>query len=279
MAGSPKKFASGFEFTEGPAFDAEGNLFVVNVQGGYISKITPRGKVTKFLDTGGGPNGQKFDAHGHLYVCDYKHKAILDVTPEGTWSRVVSEDDHGQPLKGPNDLVFSDDGGFYFTDPTGSSLENPTGVVYRVDPDRKLMSFAEGLAYPNGIVVSEDGRRTYIAETMTRKVHSYALRNDGSAAASRVHAELPEGGLGPDGMALDVEGNLYVAYYGAGTVAVFDEWGTLKEELKAGGKNPTNVAFGGRDRRHLYITEAETNCVYVHKLKIPGLPLHGQADA
>jgi len=278
MARSPKKFATGFEFTEGPAFDRDGNLFVVSVQGGYISRITPRGKVSTFVNTGGGPNGQKFDAHGHLFVCDFKHKAILDVMPDGTYSRVVTENDRGEPLKGPNDLVFSGDGGYYFTDPTGSSMEEPVGAVYRVDPDGKVKAFAEGLAYPNGVAVSEDERRVFVAETFTRKIHSYALRKDGTAAASRIHAELPEGGLGPDGMALDVEGNLYVAYYGAGTVAVFDAWGNLKEQLKAGGKNPTNVAFGGKDRSNLYITEAETNSVYVHKLKIPGLPLYGQKD-
>ena len=276
MAGAPKRFASGFEFVEGPAFDSEETLHVVNVKGGYISKVSPRGKVTQFVNTNGAPNGAKFDAHGHLYVCDCKLQAILDIAPDGLFSKVVTESD-GKPLKGPNDLVFDMEGGYYFTDPEGSNMENPIGTVHRVDPGGNVSTFAQGLAYPNGIVVSEDQRRVFIAETFTRYIHSYALRPDGMAAASRVHGELPKGGLGPDGMALDVEGNLYVAYYDAGTIVVLDPWGNVKEELDAGGKRPTNVAFGGKDRTKLFITETETDSIYVHKVKVPGLPLYGQA--
>ena len=275
MAASPKRFASGFEFVEGPAFNRDGELFVVNVKGGYVSRVSPRGKVSVFVNTNGAPNGAKFDAHGHLFVCDCKLKSILDIAPDGLFSKVVTECD-GKPLKGPNDLCFSGDGSYYFTDPEGSSPENPIGTVHYVDSGGNVSTFAQGLQYPNGVAVSEDGRRVYVAETFTRYIHAFALRPDGSAAASRIHAELPEGGLGPDGMALDVEGNLYVAYYDAGVVTVIDQWGNVKEELDAGGKRPTNVAFGGKDRRRLYITETETDCVYVHKVKIPGLPLYGQ---
>lgn len=275
MAREPKQFASGFEFVEGPAFDRKGNLFVVNVHGGYISKITPRKKVSVFVDTGGGPNGAKFNRYDHLFVCDYKLKAILHILPDGTFSKVVTECDE-EPLRGPNDLVFSGDGGYFFTDPTDSTIENPIGAVYRVDAGGNVKRFAQGFAYPNGVAISEDERRLFLAETCTRRIHAYALRPDGMPAAARIHAELPEGGVGPDGMALDMEGNLYIAYYGAGVIVVLDEWGNLAEELPAGGKNPTNVAFGGKGRRYLYITEAETNAVYVHKRRIPGLPLFGQ---
>jgi gluconolactonase len=276
MAGSPKRFATGFQFVEGPTFDSDGNLFVVNLKGGTISKITPRKKVTTFVDTSGGPNGQQFDSQGHLFVCDVKHRAILQITPDGIISQVVTEDDEGEKLAGPNDITFAEDGGYYFTDPEGSNLENAVGSVYHVDAGGNVTRIAAGLAYPNGLVVSEDGRRLYVAETMTRRIHAYALRPDGSSAAARIHAELPEGGVGPDGMALDVEGNLYVAYYGAGTVCVFDRWGGLKEQIPAGGKNPTNVAFGGKNNQSLYVTETETDAVYVLKCDIPGLPTAGQ---
>lgn len=275
MAVTPKKFASGFEFAEGPAFDREGNLYVVNIQGGYIAKISPRGKVSRFCETGGGPNGAKFHADGDLYVCDAKLRAILCVSPNGMFTKVVTECD-GNPLLGPNDLVFAADGGYYFSDPLGSSVQNPIGAVYRVDPKSRVTRFASGFAFPNGVALSPDEKRLYLAESRTRRIHSFALRADGMPAAARVHAELPPGGDGPDGMAFDVEGNLYVAYYGMGKIYVIDQWGRITKELPAGGPNPTNVAFGGKGRKTLYITEAKTNCVYTIKNDIPGWPLFAE---
>ena len=274
MARKPSRFACGFEFVEGPAFDREGNLFVVNLQGGYISKIGPRKKVSIFVHTGGAPNGAQFHANGHLFVCDCKLKAILDIAPDGPISRTITGWEKSL-LQGPNDITFSSDGGYYFTDPEGSSLENPIGNVYRVHPDSSVLLFAQGLAYPNGIVVSQAERRLFVSETFTRYIHAFALRADGMLAAGQVLAELPPGGVGPDGMALDVEGNLYVAYYGYGRIMVLNQWGTVIREIPAGGPNPTNVAFGGKERQYLYITEAETNCVYTIKNDVPGLPLFG----
>jgi len=273
MAAKPRQFASGFEFVKGPAFDRNGNLFVVNVQGGYLSKITPRGRVSRFVHTGGGPNGAKFHANSDLYVCDSGLRAILSVSPDGMFTKIVTECE-GTALKGPNDLVFSKDGGFYFTDPLGSSLENRIGAVYRVTPDNKVLRFAQGYAWPNGVALSADERRLFLAESNTRRIHTFALRPDGLAAAGRVHAELPPGGS-PDGMAFDVEGNLYVAHFGTGKIVVLDTWGNIARELPAGGQKPTNLAFGGKNRRFLYVTEAETNSVYVLKNDIPGLPLFG----
>jgi len=274
MAAKPHRFATGFQFTEGPAFDREGNLFVVNVKGGYISKITPRGRVSTFVNTGGAPNGAKFHANGHLFVCDCALRAILDVAPDGTFRKAVTEW-NGSQLRGPNDLVFASNGSYYFTDPEGSSLENAIGAVYHVNADGKVERVTQGMAYPNGVVISADGRRLFVAETLTLRIHEFALQPSGMPAAGRIHAELQPGGIGPDGMAFDVEGNLYVAYYGMGKVVVLDMWGTVIRELPAGGKNPTNLAFGGKERRYLYITETETNSVYVLKNDIPGTPLFG----
>ncbi len=274
MAKKPSRYASGFEFVEGPAFDREGNLFVVNLKGGYISRITPRKKVSVFVNTGGAPNGASFHANGHLFVCDCKLKTVLDIAPDGTIVDAITGWEKSL-IQGPNDLVFTSDGGYYFTDPEGSSAENPIGAVYRVNPEGAVSQFAPGLAYPNGLAILEDERRLFIAETMTLCIHEFALRSDGTSQAGRVHAELPAGGVGPDGMALDVEGNLYVAYYGYGKVMVLDQWGNIAREIDAGGKNPTNLAFGGKGRKSLYITETETDSVYVVKNDIPGMALFG----
>jgi gluconolactonase len=276
MAKTPSRYASGFEFVEGPAFDREGNLFVVNLKGGYISRITPRKKVSEFVNTGGGPNGAKFHANGHLFVCDCKLKMVLDIAPDGTAVDAISGWEKSL-IQGPNDMVFTEDGGFYFTDPEGSSAENPIGAVYRVNTDGTMSQFAPGLAYPNGVAVLNEERRLFVAETMTLTIHEFALGPDWMSRAGQVHTELPPGGVGPDGMAFDVEGNLYVAYYGYGKVMVLDQWGNISREIDAGGQNPTNVAFGGKERRFLYITETETDSVYVIKNDTPGMALFGDA--
>ena len=275
MAEKPKLYASGLDFPEGPAFDKNGTLHVVNLKGGTVSQIASRKRVSKFVHTDGAPNGAQFHANGHLFVCDAKRQAILDIAPDGSIVEAVTECD-GERLRGPNDLIFSDDGGYYFTDPAGSSLENQTGAVYRVDPDGTLHRCAQNLAFPNGVCLSPDGRRLYVAETHTRHIHEFALNASGMCAAGRLHSELPEGGEGPDGMAVDEEGMLYVAWYGMGKVVVLDKWGATVDEIALPGSRPTNVAFGGKEHRFLYITETETNSVYAVKNTTPGHRLYGE---
>lgn len=112
-------FAKGFRFPEGPAFDRNGNLFIVNIESGDISKITPEGQVKTFVNTGGAPNGARFHPNGDLYVAD-RQKGIITVSPDGK-IRVVLDHYLGRKFNGPNDLIFDSRGNLYFTDPHGST--------------------------------------------------------------------------------------------------------------------------------------------------------------
>lgn len=132
---------------------------------------------------------------------------------------------------------------------------------------------AEGLAFPNGLALTADQRTLYLVETLTRKVYACAVLDDGGLGPRQDLATLREGGVGGDGMALDVAGRLYVAHFGLGTVDIFSPAGEPLGELPAGGANPTNVAFGGPDGQDLYITEAETGGVYVQRSLAAGLAL------
>ena len=118
-------FANGFKFPEGPAFDRNGNLFIVDVGTGDISTISPEGRVKTFVNTGGAPNGAKFHPNGDLYVAD-RVKGIIAISPDGK-VRVIVDRFQGKKFNGPNDLVFDSRGNLYFTDPHGSSAENPFG--------------------------------------------------------------------------------------------------------------------------------------------------------
>ena len=266
-------FATGFKFPEGPAFDRNGNLFVVDVETGDISKISPEGRVKTFLNTGGSPNGAKFHANGDLYVADRK-KGIIAISPDGE-IRVIVDHYQGKKFNGPNDLIFDSKGNLYFTDPHGSSAENPFGCVYRVLSGGEMTCLASGLAFPNGLVLSRDERYLFVANTRKNRVLRYVLD---PPVRSYIFSQL-SGGWGPDGMAFDVAGNLYVAHYGGGDVLIVNPKGDIIERVPIGGLHPTNVAFSGPDGKTLYVTEVETGSVYCFNTDHPGLPLYGDVGA
>lgn len=265
-------FADGFKFPEGPAFDRDGNLFIVNVDTGDISKISPEGRGETFVNTGGAPNGAKFHADGDLFIADRK-KGIIAVSPQGEM-RVIADHYQGQKLNGPNDLIFDPHGNLYFTDPHGSSAENPVGCVYRVSSDGKITCLADRLAFPNGLALSPDEKYLFVADTRKNRILRYVLD---PPVRSYLFSQL-NGGWGPDGMTFDLAGNLYVAQYGGGVVMVIDPKGELVERITVRGLFPTNVAFGGADRKTLYVTEVETGSVYFFRTDCPGLPLYGDKD-
>lgn len=209
-------FATGLRFPEGPAFDRNGNLFVVNVDTGDISKISPEGQVKTFVNTGGVPNGAKFHANGDLYVAD-RNKGIIAVSPQGNL-RVIVDNYQGRKFNGPNDLVFDSMGDLYFTDPHGSSAENPFGCVYRLSANGQITLLASGLPYPNGLVLSKDGKDLFVAITRKNRILRYLLD---PPIRSTIFSQL-NGGWGPDGMALDEIGNLYIAHYGGGEVLILN---------------------------------------------------------
>ncbi len=265
---------SGYDSPEGPAFDQEGNLFFVNWLSSSIVKLTPDGVASEFFNTGGIPAGLAFHADGSLYVADEGDniRGILRIANgEAT---VVVDNYEGVPLNGANDLVFDADGTLYFSDPWGSSAENPIGGFYRLFPNGELERLDEKLAFPNGVAIAPDGSAAYLAETYHNRILRYALGPDTAVGPREEFAALP-GGAGPDGMAFDAAGNLYVAHYGGGKVAIFDATGEMVGTIPVPGENVTNVAFGGPDRRTLVITDVATASLYQARVEVPGLPLYG----
>lgn len=267
---------SGYDSPEGPAFDRDGNLFFVNWLSSSIVKLKPEGEAAEFFNTGGIPAGLAFHRDGSLYVADEGDDihGILRIA-DGQAAILVNEY-QGKPLNGANDLVFDRDGVLYFSDPWRSSRANPIGGFYRYSPGGSLEQIDTGLAFPNGVALAADGSAAYLAETGEHRILRYAIAADGGIGPRQEFAQLP-GGEGPDGMAFDEAGNLYVAHYGGGRVAIFDSSGTLAGEIRIPGANVTNVAFGGPDRRRLVITDVETASLYETTVNVPGLALFGGA--
>lgn len=266
----PIVFAKGFQTPEGPSFDRQGRLYMVDQGAQSVYRISPAGAVELFVNTGGRPNGSKLHKNGHLFVCDSIRNEILDLSPDGS-IRIAAAEWEGQRFCGPNDMVFAANGDAYFTDPEGSKPDNPIGNVFLLKANGRVERVAGGFQYPNGVVLSDDGRTLYLAETYPNRVWAFELDAQGHEKSRRVFAQL-EGGLGPDGMAFGQDGNLYVAHFGTGTVAVVDPQGTTIARLPVGGKKPTNVAFWGGS---LYVTEFEMGQVARLDIGVEGQVLYG----
>jgi gluconolactonase len=276
MMPSPTVLISGFDSPEGPAFDREGNLYFVNWLSSAIMRLTPEGEVAEFFNTGGIPAGLAFHRDGSLYVADEGddiHGILRIANGEAT---ILANAHEGEPLNGANDLVFDATGILYFSDPWRSSVEHPVGGFYRLFPDGALERLDDGLAFPNGVAISANGDAVYLAETGHNRILRYAIGADGAVGPREEFALLP-GGEGPDGMAFDQTGNLYVAHYGGGKVAIFDQLGEMVDVIRVPGANVTNIAFGGPDRRTVVITDVETASLYTARVEIPGLPLFGES--
>ena len=265
---------SGYDSPEGPAFDRDGNLYFVNWLTSSIIKLTLDGEAAEFFNTGGIPAGLAFHRDGSLYVADEGddiHGVLRIADGEAT---ILVNEYEGQPLNGANDLVFDRTGVLYFSDPWRSSAENPIGGFYRYFPDGTLERIDHGLAFPNGVALSAASDAVYLAETYRNRILRYPIGPDGAIGAREDFAILP-GREGPDGMAFDQAGNLYVAHYGGGKVAVFGPSGEMIDEIPVPGAQVTNVAFGGPDRRTLVITDVATASLYQTRVDVPGLALFG----
>ncbi len=244
-------------YSEGVVFDYEGRGYISWAD--TLTKFELDGKNSVFAKTGA-PNGHKVLADGTHLVCDASQHAVLHLAKDGKQLEHASKECDGKPLRGPNDLTLDPQGGFYFTDPGESTKENPIGTVHYVDTKGKTHLVASGLAFPNGIVLTEDGKKLLVGESQFNRVLEYPVLSPGKVGPMKVFADLPKHESGkwednqPDGMCLDAKGNLYVAHYGMRQVQVLDPQGKLIRQYPGGNRQTSNVAFGGPKRDQLFVT-------------------------
>jgi gluconolactonase len=262
-----EKFADGFAFTEGPAADANGNVYFTDQPNDRIHVWSTDGKLSTFLSPCGRSNGTYFDHKGNLLTCADDKNELWSISPAKKVTVLVKEYD-GKLLNGPNDLWVRPDDGVYFTDPfykrsywTRGPKEQGTEGVYFLSADRKrLIRVADDLRQPNGIIGTPDGKKLYVADIGAGKTYEYTIAADGSLKDKKLFCSM-----GSDGMTIDEEGNVYLTGHG---VTVFDKTGKKIEHLDVPGPWTANVTFGGKDRKTLFITAGVG--LYAVKMRVVG---------
>lgn len=278
----------GFKWTEGPVWISSNYLLFAEIPSNGIYKWTPDGKVTVFLQPSGyqgkapyggpepGSNGMTVDAHGRLTVAGHARRTVfrLETLDKSGPLTVLADRYEGKRLNSPNDLAYKSDGSLYFTDPPyGSRTQSDNDPekelkmngVYRLagalqhspgaKPDPSKLTLLTGdLTRPNGIAFSPDEKILYVNNSGPKKFWmKYPVKADGSIGEGVMFADAtadPAPGA-PDGMKIDVQGNIYSA--GPGGVWIFSpdgkHLGTIRVPERVG-----NLAFGDADNKTLYIT-------------------------
>jgi gluconolactonase len=256
-------------FLEGPSFDRAGNLYVTDIPFGRIFRISPAGEWALVAEYDGEPNGLKIHRDGRIFITDYRN-GIMVLDPASGKVESFLGRRHSESFKGVNDLFFASNGDLYFTDQGQTGLQDPTGRVYRLSTAGKLDCLIDTVPSPNGLVMNPEENALFIAVTRGNCIWRGPLMKDGSLTKVGVFYQL-YGPSGPDGLAMDVAGNLAVAHARSGNIWLFSKKGVplLRVETCAGDIN-TNIAYGGVDNREIYITESETGTVMRARMPVAG---------
>jgi len=260
--------SSQFSFTEGASVDRRGNVFFTDQPNNKIWEYDEQGQLRLWLDGAGRSNGTYFDRKGNLVTCADDKGELWCISPDKKVT-ILMKDYGGHQLNGPNDCWIDKKGGIYFTDPyyqrpywtrTKPDIEGMK-VYYLPKGKDQAVIVAEDLVRPNGIVGTPDGKYLYVADIEDRKTYKYRINKDGSLTDKQVFAEM-----GSDGITQDARGNLYLTGNG---VTVFNPAGEKIAHIAVGAKSTSNLCFGGRNRKELFITAVES--VYVLPMRVKGV--------
>lgn len=299
-----RELTSGLRFPEGPVCLPDGDVLVVEIAAGRLTRVAASGRTTLVAETGGGPNGAALGPGGHVFVTnnggsftwhDVGGLTVPGPTPPGHRGGRIERVDlgtgrvevlydacDGRPLRGPNDLVFDAFGGFWFTDhgTTREREKDRTGVFYAKADGSAIREVIFPLDSPNGIGLSPDGRRLYVAETHTGRVWVWDVTAPGEvartagfgAAGGTLLAGLPGYQL-LDSLAVDAEGHVCVATIANGGITDISPDGSQIRHVPLPDPLTTNICFGGPELRIAFCTLSGTGRLVAFEWPRPGLRL------
>ena len=250
---------------EGPAFDKNGQLYVVNyLHDGTIGKVAPNGECSLFitLPEGSIANAILFDSKDNMLLPDFTGHNILHVNIK---TQKVSTFCHEPRMYSPNDLCMNKKGQVFASDPDWKAN---VGQLWRVDPDGKPVLLEGNMGTTNGIELSPDEKTLYVNESIQLKVWKYDVDEAGNISGKKLFYSFEDFGL--DGMKCDKKGNLYIMRWGKGTILVLSPKGKLIREIPLKGKNCSNIVFGGKDGCTMFVTLQDRKCMEKVENDIPG---------
>ena len=293
----------GLAFPEGPVALSDGAVLVVEIQRGTLTRVAEDGTQSIVAELGGGPNGAALGPDGHCYICNnggfewhkgrdgrvfpgeqpanYTGGRIERVDLKTGAVETLYEACNGERLKGPNDLVFDQTGGFWFTDhgKTSPRTRDRTGVFYAAADGSRIEEVIFPIEAPNGIGLSPDEKTLYVAETPTGRLWAYAIASPGALDVDvprRMLAQRPDFHMF-DSLAVDASGNVCVATLITGGITSHSPDGSAVEFFAMPDVLTTNIAFGGEDLQTAYITLSSTGKLIKATWPTPGLRLNFQA--
>jgi gluconolactonase len=293
-------------FLEGPAVDADGNVYFSDIAGNRILKMDPKGGLSVFRADSGRTNGNCFDARGRLISCEggeqgTGRRRIVRTDLKTKQIDVLTDKYEGKRYNAPNDVCVDTQGRVWFTDPyygpDRSHLEMDIEGVYRIDinpvPGGETCKVTRVLTQkqverPNGIAITPDDQTLYVIDSHprpggNRKIWAFDVAKDGALGKQRLIYDFGQG-RGGDGMRLDMDGNLWVAAgisvkRGPGEtldnppgVYVISPEGKLRRRIPIPENLITNLAFGGPERKTLFVTAGKT--VYRVQSPVSGYALY-----
>jgi gluconolactonase len=249
---------------EGPNYK-NGVLYVVNFQkDGTVGAVQPSGEIELYvtLPEGSIANAIQFDKKGNMLLADFKGHNILKVDSK---TKKVSIYSHNDQFNQPNDICINKKGQLFASDP---NWKEGTGQIWRIDPNGKSALLKTNMGTTNGIELSPDEKTLYVNESAQRKIWKFDVNEAAEISNQKLFAEVPDFGL--DGMKCDAKGNLYVTRYGKGVIEIYSPQGLLTREVTMKGKDTSNIAFGGKDKKTCYVTLQDRKCVEVFRSEIAG---------
>ncbi len=260
-------------FLEGPSFDRDGNLWLVDVAWGRLFRVSPSGALDVACQYDGEPNGLAFHRDGYGVIADHFH-GLMRLDPASRAVEPLLLRNTNERFRGTNDLTYASNGDLYFTDQGTSDLIDRSGRVFCLRANGTLDLICDHLPSPNGLVLNPDENVLFVGLTRDNAVWRMRLNDNGRADQVGRLIRL-SGGTGPDGMAADADGNILVCHVGFGAIWVFSPTGEpLYRVNSCKGLAITNCAFGGPDNRTPYITESSSGCVLTAELPTPGRVLY-----
>jgi gluconolactonase len=296
----------GLRFPEGPIAMPDGSVILTEIEAGRITRVAPDGTKSTVATPGGGPNGLAIGPDGKLYCCnnggfeylesngmlaphgiakDYSGGRIERIDIEtGAVEVLYKSGDHGCILRGPNDIVFDEHGGFWFTDhgkvDYAARCHDIVGIFY----GKTDGSFLEEVIFPsnnpNGVGLSPDGKRLYAAETYTCRLMAFNVIAPGKVddaagpGGPGIPIYRPAGYKFFDSLAIEENGNICVATIGECGISVISPTGELVEFVATDDIFTTNICFGGADMMDAWICLSGTGRLAKIRWKRPGLKLH-----